>query len=51
MSKKKFSPRQQAQMNDRRFDREMRRITGERYLETDGHIARRDMQEEMAGWY
>lgn len=51
MSKKKFSPRQQAQMNDRRFDREMRRITGERYLETDSHIVRRDMEEEMASWY
>lgn len=51
MSRKKFSPRQQAQMNDRRFDREMRRITGERYLETDSHIVRRDMEEEMLAWY
>ncbi|MFA7523705.1 MAG: hypothetical protein WCY71_12340 [Halothiobacillaceae bacterium] len=51
MAKKKFSPRQMAQIKDRRFDREMRRITGERYLETDGHIVRRDMEEEIASWY
>jgi hypothetical protein len=51
MAKKKFSPRQMAQINDRRFDREMRHITGDRYLETDGHIVRRDMEEEIASWY
>lgn len=47
---KKFSPRQVAQLNGRRADREMRRLTGERYEETDGGVVRRDMLDEMTRW-
>jgi hypothetical protein len=48
---KKFSPRQEAKLANRRAERETRRYFGERYEELDGPVVQRDMREEMAGWY
>lgn len=51
MSKKKFSHRQMAQLNNRQADREMHRITGERYVEDHQHLNNWDMVKEMATWF
>lgn len=51
MAKKKFSPRQVAQLNGRKAMREIRRDFDERYVEENRHIVERDMLDEMSTWY
>lgn len=51
MGKKKFSPRQVAELNGRRAMREIRRDYDARYVEENRHIIERDMCDEMATWY